>query len=125
MWTGCRIGIGWGLGFPALNVRAITGIEGAEQGLAAGLFNTSFQIGGAVVLAVVSAVLSSHLSAGSSRAHAVLASLHPAIAILIPVALTGVAVIAAINPLGRAASTHTSSEAELEATALAEGAESL
>jgi MFS family permease len=119
------IGIGWGLGFPALNVRATAGIEGAEQGLAAGLFNTSFQIGGAIVLAVVSAVLSSHLSAGSSKAHAVLASLDPAIAILIPVALAGVAVIASLNPRGRAAATDTSSEAELEATALAQGAENL
>ncbi|HEY2437441.1 MAG TPA: MFS transporter, partial [Solirubrobacteraceae bacterium] len=104
------IGIGWGLGFPALNVRATTGIEGHEQGLAAGLFNTSFQIGGAIVLAVVSAVLSSHQSAGSSKAHAVLASLHPAIAILIAIAIAGVVVIAALNPRRRIVATDTSSE---------------
>jgi Na+/melibiose symporter-like transporter len=119
------IGIGWGLGFPALNVQATEGIEGTEQGLAAGLFNTSFQIGGAIVLAVVSAVLSSHLSGGGSRAHAILDSLHPALAILIPVALAGVVVIVALSPRRRVAAVNTASEAELEATALAEGAESL
>src|SRR5882757_9808321 len=53
------LGLGWGLGFPAMNVQATAGVANAEQGLAAGLFNTSFQIGGAIVVAIVSAMISS------------------------------------------------------------------
>jgi MFS family permease len=47
------IGLGWGLGFPAMNVQATAGVANAEQGLAAGLFNTSLQIGAAILVAVV------------------------------------------------------------------------
>jgi MFS family permease len=51
------IGLGFGLSFAALNAQATAGVAGHEQGLASGLLNTSLQIGGAVVLAVVSAIL--------------------------------------------------------------------
>ena len=53
------IGLGFTLGYAALNVQATAGVADHEQGLAAGLVQTSFQIGGAVVLAAVSAVVSS------------------------------------------------------------------
>ena len=43
------IGIGFALGFPALNVAATAGVADHEQGLASGLVNTSFQVGGALV----------------------------------------------------------------------------
>jgi MFS family permease len=96
------IGLGWGLGFPALNVQATNSVADAEQGLAAGLFNTTFQIGGAVFVAVVSAVISSHTgAAGGGEARGILAALRPAIAILIPVALAGTGVLFAVRP-GRA-----------------------
>jgi MFS family permease len=52
------IGLGFALCFPSLNMQATAGIADHEQGLASGLVNTSFQVGGAVVLAVVSAVAS-------------------------------------------------------------------
>ena len=52
------LGAGFALCFPTLNMMATTGIADHEQGLAAGLVQTSFQVGGAVVLAVVSAVVS-------------------------------------------------------------------
>jgi len=52
------IGFGFALCFPSLNMQATAGIADHEQGLASGLVNTSFQVGGAVVLAVVSAVAS-------------------------------------------------------------------
>jgi Major Facilitator Superfamily len=39
------LGLGCGLGFPAMNVQATAGVANEEQGLAAGLFNTSFQHG--------------------------------------------------------------------------------
>jgi MFS family permease len=118
------IGIGWGLAFPALNVQATTSVAPEEQGLAAGLFNTSFQIGGAILLAVVSAVISSHTSAGGNEASSILASIRPGIAILIPVAMAGVLVIALAR--SRAAVViNAATEADVDTTALAQGAESL
>ena len=51
------IGLAFGLGFSSLTVAATAGVPDAEQGLAASLFQTSFQVGGAVVLAVVTAVV--------------------------------------------------------------------
>jgi MFS family permease len=52
-------GVGFAVGFPALNIQATAGVANGEQGLASGLVNTSFQVGGAVVTAVVSAVITS------------------------------------------------------------------
>jgi EmrB/QacA subfamily drug resistance transporter len=49
-------GLGFGLAYGPLNVAATNGIAPEEQGLAGGLVNTSFQFGGALVLAVVTAV---------------------------------------------------------------------
>ena len=53
------IGLGFAIGFPSLNIQAVSGVPDHEQGLASGLFNTSNQVGGAVVLAIVTAVISS------------------------------------------------------------------
>ncbi len=52
-------GVGFAIGFPALNIQATAGVADHEQGLASGLVNMSFQVGGAVVTAVVSAVITS------------------------------------------------------------------
>jgi MFS family permease len=52
-------GIGFAIGFPALNIQAVAGVADEEQGLASGLLNTSLQVGGAIVTAVVSAVATS------------------------------------------------------------------
>jgi MFS family permease len=92
------LGLGWGLGFPALNVQATTGVSNAEQGLAAGLFNTSLQIGGAVLIAVVSAVISSHTAAtaGGGQAQGILDALRPTLAILVGLAVVGVIVLLAL-----------------------------
>jgi MFS family permease len=54
------LGLGFALGFPALNIQGTAGVADGEQGLASGLVNTSLQVGGALVLAIVSAVVSSH-----------------------------------------------------------------
>ena len=51
------LGLAFGLGFSSLSVAATAGVPDAEQGLAASLFQTSFQVGGAVVLAIVTAVV--------------------------------------------------------------------
>jgi MFS family permease len=51
------IGAGFALGYSSLSVQAASGVSDHEQGLAAGLVQTSFQMGGAIVLAAVSAVV--------------------------------------------------------------------
>jgi EmrB/QacA subfamily drug resistance transporter len=49
-------GFGFALAYGPLNIAATNGVAAHEQGLASGLVNTSFQFGGALVLAVVTAV---------------------------------------------------------------------
>ncbi|MEV7398403.1 MFS transporter [Aeromicrobium sp. NPDC092404] len=51
------LGLGFALCFPSINAQATSGVADHEQGLASGLVNTSLQIGGAVMLAVISAVI--------------------------------------------------------------------
>jgi MFS family permease len=90
------LGFGFALGFPAVNIQATADVADHEQGLASGLVSTSLQIGGAVVLAVVSAVVTSHggVEAGGAalvdgaRSAVVVATGVSAAALL--VALTGV-----------------------------------
>ena len=57
------LGLGFALGFPTLNIQATAGVADHEQGLAAGLVQTSFQVGGAIGLAVVSAIVTSQAGA--------------------------------------------------------------
>jgi MFS family permease len=114
------IGLGWALAFPALNVQATAGVDDREQGLAAGLFNASFQIGGAVGVAVVGSVVSSHTTSAGSEAQAVLSSMRPALIILISVALAGVALIGALSGRSFTPASATT-DAELGSIAPAEG----
>lgn len=51
------VGLGFAFTLPAIYVEVIQGIEEVEQGLASGILNTSFQIGGAISLAIVAAIL--------------------------------------------------------------------
>ncbi|MCF3960351.1 MFS transporter [Streptomyces fuscigenes] len=60
------LGIGFALCFPSVNAQATNGVADHEQGLASGLLNTSLQVGGAIVLAIASAVLS---GSGSAPVH--------------------------------------------------------
>ncbi|WP_327299538.1 MFS transporter [Streptomyces sp. NBC_01197] len=50
-------GISTAATFPALNMSAVTGVPDRDQGLAGALLNTFMQIGGAVVLGVVTTVV--------------------------------------------------------------------
>src|SRR5262249_53770977 len=59
-------GLGFALAFAPLNVAATSGVAPQEQGLAGGLLNTSFQLGGALVLAVVTAVNNADVRSGGS-----------------------------------------------------------
>lgn len=93
-------GISWGIAFPALNVQATAGVAHHEQGLAAGMFNTSFQIGGALGVAVISTVISSHTVAGAHPAAAILHSIRPAVEILAPAAAVGALAVLGLARIG-------------------------
>ncbi|MGD0554047.1 MAG: MFS transporter [Streptosporangiaceae bacterium] len=83
------LGLAFGLGFSALSVAATAGVPDAEQGLAASLFQTSFQVGGALVLAVVTAVVDAGGASTLTSAHAVLNAYRPALWLIVAVAGAG------------------------------------
>jgi EmrB/QacA subfamily drug resistance transporter len=74
---GMLVGIGMGFAFVPATISAVAGVAPAEAGLASGLVNTSRLFGGALGLAVLAAIATSHtnsqLAAGAS-AHAALTS---------------------------------------------------
>ncbi len=74
------LGLAFGIGFPSLNVQATSGVADDEQGLASGLLNTSFQLGGAIGLAIITAVVTSHTGTGTGD-KAVLDGFRPGIAV--------------------------------------------
>jgi MFS family permease len=82
-------GLGFALAFGPLNIAATNGVAPAEQGLAAGLFNTSFQFGGALVLAVVTAVNNANRGADGTP-QALLDGFHPALVVSVIAAALGV-----------------------------------
>jgi sugar phosphate permease len=61
-----------------------------EQGLAGGLLNTSFQFGGALALAIVTAVINANIGRGGSP-QAVLDGFHAALFVSVAAALLGLA----------------------------------
>ena len=75
-------GVAFGLGFSALSLAATSGVADHEQGLAASLFQTSFQVGGAVVLAVVTAVVDAGGASQVTSAQATLGAYRPALAVI-------------------------------------------
>jgi EmrB/QacA subfamily drug resistance transporter len=85
------IGIGFALCFPSLNMQATSGVADNEQGLASGLVNTSFQVGGAIGLAVVTAVVTANSGSGGD-ASALLDGFRPAIGVVTGVAALGLIV---------------------------------
>jgi MFS family permease len=87
------IGLGFALSFPTLNIQATAGVPDHEQGLASGLVNTSFQVGGAIGLAIVTAVVSSNTS-GTDGA-SMLDGFQAGIAVVAAIAALGLAVAAA------------------------------
>jgi hypothetical protein len=85
------IGIGFALCFPSLNMQATSGVANEEQGLASGLVNTSFQVGGAIGLAVVTAVVTANSGSGGDPS-ALVDGLRPAIGVVTGVAALGLVV---------------------------------
>jgi MFS family permease len=98
------MGIAFALSFPALNIQATAGVRDDEQGLASGLLNTSGQVGGAVVLAVVTAVLTSGSAADPISAFRA--------AILVSVLLAALGLAVAVTGLRSSARTAEAAEDE-------------
>jgi MFS family permease len=98
------IGIAFGLGFSALSLAATNGVADREQGLAASLFQTSFQVGGAIVLAVVTAVVDAHGASHITSAQATLSAYRPALALIAAVSAIGaITALSGLRPRRRAA----------------------
>jgi len=68
------IGIGLGFSFVPVSIAALAGVTGRAAGLASGLINTSQQIGGALGLAILTTIATTHtdnlLASGEQRAQA-------------------------------------------------------
>jgi MFS family permease len=86
-------GLGFALAYGPLNIAATNGIAPEEQGLAGGLLNTSFQFGGALVLAVATAVNNANVGADGSP-QALLDGYQAAWKVSVVAALIGVGVTA-------------------------------
>jgi EmrB/QacA subfamily drug resistance transporter len=81
------LGGGFAFGFSSTMAQATQGIDDSEQGLASGLVQTSGQVGGALVLAVVTALVSMNAPGAGQRAD--FGQFHPGISLVTGVALIG------------------------------------
>ena len=82
-------GLGFALAFGPLNVAATNGVVPEEQGLAGGLLNTSFQFGGALALAIVTAVIDANVGPVAS-AQGILDAFHAALLVSVGAAVLGI-----------------------------------
>jgi EmrB/QacA subfamily drug resistance transporter len=117
--------VGYGMSYPSAYAAATSGVPARQAGLASGLINTAQQMGGAVGLAVISAVAASHtaslthdsgpqaLTSGYSLAMAVAAVL----TLLASVIAATVIRVRRPSPAGPAAATGLVTQAELGKTA--------
>ncbi|MFJ4565473.1 MFS transporter [Streptomyces caelestis] len=84
------VGSGFALTFPSLNVQATNGVDEHEQGMVSGLLNTSVQVGGAIFLAVVTAVVTANSpERGNASPQAVLDSYRPGLVVVTLIAFAG------------------------------------
>jgi EmrB/QacA subfamily drug resistance transporter len=92
------LGPGIGAAFVAGSIASLTGVKESDAGLASGLNNASFQIGGAVGVAILSTVAVSGAH-GADPLHALTAGYQSAFAVAIAIAAVGMAAAALL--LGR------------------------
>jgi hypothetical protein len=102
-------GAGMGLSFVPVTIAGLTGVQGADAGVASGLINTSRQIGGAMGVAAVSAIAaastSGYLSAhpGSSNGVALDHGFRTGLYVLVGLLLAGALIVVALVRPARAA----------------------
>ncbi|MCD7440750.1 MFS transporter [Streptomyces lincolnensis] len=82
------IGAACALVFPSLNIQATNGVDDHEQGMVSGLLNTSVQVGGAIFLAIVTAVVTAGAPENATP-QAVLDSYRPGLVVVTAVAAAG------------------------------------
>ncbi|MFM9372009.1 MFS transporter [Streptomyces sp. Da 82-17] len=82
------IGAACALVFPSLNIQATNGVDDDEQGMVSGLLNTSVQVGGAIFLAVITAVVTASDTAHASPQQ-VLDSFRPGLVVVAAIAFAG------------------------------------
>ena len=104
------LGTAFGFGFSALTVAATSGVRNQQQGLAASLFQTSFQVGGAVVLAVITAVIDAGGANSVISPSATLSAYRPALYLITGIAAVGL--LAALPGLRRGSTLLTEDVAE-------------
>ena len=100
------LGFGFALSFPTLNIAGTSGVGDHEQGLASGLVQTSFQVGGAIGLAVVSAIITGH-AGGSTDTGVILDAYRTALIVVTGVAIAGLAIaLSGLRPAARGRGGH-------------------
>jgi EmrB/QacA subfamily drug resistance transporter len=118
------LGLGAGMAFNPVLLAAMGDVEQSESGLASGIVNTSFMMGGAVGLAVLASVAASRtthlLDSGQSHAVALLGGYH--LAYVIGAAFAALAAVLAARMLRIAAPTRAQRPAGAMTEALAESA---
>jgi MFS family permease len=83
------LGAAFALAFPSLNIQATNGVKDHEQGMVSGLLNTSFQVGGAIFLAIVTAVVTSGGSDNPANKQAILDSYRPGLWVVTGIGVAG------------------------------------
>jgi MFS family permease len=83
------LGVGFGLGFPSIQVQATDGISDSEQGLAAGLVQSSSQVGAALVLAVTTALIAGGSASPDASPAQLLDQFRPGLILSMGVAMAG------------------------------------
>ena len=100
-WPGVITATGLGFSFVPVTIAAVTGVERSRAGLASGLINTSRQFGGALGLAVLATIASSHsatlLHDGDSAGAALTGGFH--VAFLVGAAFAAVGSVVAFTGL--------------------------
>jgi len=92
------IAVGLGLGFVALTVASSSGVEHEHAGVAGGLINMTQQVGGAIGLAIITAVATSATHAGSTDLAAVNDGFRAALVLAAAIAAAGIVVAAVALP---------------------------
>jgi EmrB/QacA subfamily drug resistance transporter len=105
LWPGVITATGLGFAFVPVTIAAVSGVDRSRAGLASGLVNTSRQFGGALGLAVLATIASSHTAAlgrhGDAAAGALTGGFH--VAFLVGAAFAAIGSLAAFSGLPRRA----------------------
>ncbi|MNB98213.1 Multidrug resistance protein stp [compost metagenome] len=106
------IGIGQALVFTTMFIAGSTGIDPKEQGVGSAMISTGQQIGGAVGLAVIMAIISASLGSSTTLESMAAADLNQAIhtAFLIAAGVTALAILVALSTLRQKKTTEVNTQ---------------